>query len=477
MKYPCHTVNRLEFRRRVLALAILTLASGLTALTPATLAPAVAASQSAAESTQASEQVWVPGWRTLAPMSIARAGAAVVTAGDRVYAIGGVDGARFLKSVESARILADGTLSPWEPMAPIREERGFFDAVVHGGYIYIAGGGNGEGGKNLLQSVERAPIRADGRLGTWERLDVSLIHPRRCVKLVLSGRFLYAIGGFGGILLDSVERAEILPDGQLGPFRLEAETTTIPRYVNEVESKDGMIYILGGHAEKEGVGIAGVEYARTDGNGATLRWQTGEPMTRGRYALGAARIGDALYALGGLDGPVYVDAVESAFLDENGVPRSWRADTDLPSPRANFSVFTRGQALYLVGGANRDGYFGSVEYAERGPDGTLGFWASEQEATAHLNARLMAEMMRDEEEDMPHEGTVREVVQASVYTYLRVDGPAGEQWIAGPQGQYAPGQRIRYSRGTPMQNFYSRALDRSFERILFVENMAPPASP
>ncbi len=473
MKYPCHTVNRPHFGRGTL-LALLTL--GLHLAPPALLAQVQTQVQTQ-EQIQIQEQVWVAGWRELAPMNTARAGAAIVTAGDRVYAIGGIDGTRFLKSVESARILADGTLAPWEPMAPIREERGFFDAVVSGGYIYIAGGGNGDGGKNLLRSIERAAIRADGRLASWERLDVSLIHPRRCVKLALSGRFLYAIGGFGGILLDSVERAEILPDGKLGPFRLETEKTTIPRYVNEVESGDGIIYVIGGHAEKEGVGIAAVEYARTDGNGAALRWQTAAPMTRGRYALGAARIGDALYALGGLDGPVYVDAVESAFIDENGVPRAWRADTDLPSPRANFGVFTHGKGIYLVGGANRDGYFRTVEYAERGDDGTLGFRASEQEATAHLNARLMAEMMRDEEEDMPHEGTVLEVIQASVYTYLRVDGPAGAQWIAGPQGEYLPGQRIHYSRGTPMENFYSRALERSFERILFVENMTPSASP
>lgn len=467
MKYPCHTVNPPRFRRgAVLALLVF-------ALNLATPVPPAMSAVSATSGLPAQEQVWVSGWRELAPMNVARAGAAIVTAGDRVYAIGGVDGERFLRSVESARILADGSLSSWEPMAAMREERGFFDAVVHGGYIYAAGGGNGDGGKNLLQSVERAAIRADGRLGAWERLDTRLIHPRRCVKLVLSGRYLYAIGGFGGILLDSVERAEILPDGRLGPFRLEAETTTIPRYVNEVESGDGIIYIIGGHAEREGVGIAAVEYARTDGNGAALRWQTASPMTRGRYALGAARIGDALYALGGLDGPVYVDTVESAFIDENGVPRTWQADIDLPSPRANLGVFTHGNRIYLVGGANRDGYFRSVEYAERGENGKLGFWASEQEATAHLNARLMAEMMRDEEEDMPHEGTVLEVVQASVYTYLHVDGPAGKQWIAGPQGQYAQGQRIRYSRGTPMENFYSRSLDRSFERILFVENMAP----
>lgn len=419
------------------------------------------------------ERIWVPGWREAAPMNVARAGAAIVVAGDRVYAIGGIDGMRFLKSVESARILPDGSLTAWEPMAPINEERGFFDAVVHDGYVYIAGGGNGPGGKNLLRSVERAPVRTDGRLGPWERLGVTLNYPRRCVKLALAGRFLYAVGGFGGVLLDSVERAEILPDGRLGPFRLEPNATTIPRYVNALEGGAGIIYALGGHRETEGVGIASVELAVTGGDGDALSWRVAAPMAQGRYALAAALLDGELYALGGLDGPVYMDSVETGSLDEAGAPRAWRSNTPLSAPRANLGAFVHGGRLYVVGGANRDGYFRAVEYAERGADGTLGFWASAEEAAAQARGRSDAQARRADPSALPNEGTVQEVLQAGIYTYLRVTGAAGEQWIAGPRGEYRPGERIRYSRGTSMEGFRSRTLERSFDRILFVEEMVP----
>ena len=48
----------------------------------------------------------------------------------------------------------------------------------------------------------------------------------------------------------------------------------------------------------------------------------------------------------------------------------------------------------------------------------------------------------------------------------------GERWIAAPRTDYRIKDRIRYSRGMEMGNFYSRALNRTFDSILFVESTA-----
>lgn len=420
----------------------------------------------------ADEREWVEGWRETAPLGTARAGAAVAVHGDSVYVMGGVDGRRFLASVERARIRPDGTLSAWEPAGSLTEARGFFDAVVHDRHVYVAGGANGPGGRNLLASVERAPILEDGRLGPWERLDARMNLTRRCVKLAVTGDALYAIGGFGGRLLDSVERARFLPAGGLGAFRLEPNPTTIPRYVNSVATTGGSIVALGGHREMEGTGIAAVEVASTSA-GEGLVWRAAAPLARGRYGLASAATDDALYALGGLDGPVYLDAVEVATLDADGVPTAWRETTALPEPRANFAAFAHGGRIYIVGGTNRDGYFDSVAFAEPGPDGTLGFRATPQEAEAHRRLRGETQQARATTPALPNAGTVREVLQTPTYSYLLVEDAEGALWIAGPRGDYAAGDHVGYSRGTPMGEFYSRALGRTFERILFVETIAP----
>lgn len=415
----------------------------------------------------AAAPAWVPGWRATEPLTTARAGAAVVEANGYVYALGGVDGRSFLRTVEYAPLRADGTLGPWHLTAPLTEERGFFDAVVYGGHLYAAGGGNGPNGERLLASVERAPLRADGRLGPWERLPVTLQLPRRCVKLAVVGDQLYALGGFGGALLDTVERAAFTAGG-LGPFVIETGRLTLPRYVNAVKARGDTLYVLGGHDEREGRGIAAVEYATVGAGGTVQGWRATAAMGAGRYGLAAVGLGDRLYALGGLDGARYTDSIELSRIGPDGALAPWRATTPLSSPRANFGALTHGGRLYVVGGTNRDGYYRTVEYAEVDPQGNLGYRGTLEEAAA-ASQRKDAQKKQALAAQLPNEGEVREILHTEVYSYIRAGNAEGEQWLATERGDYRVGERIRYGRGTLMGNFHSRALGRDFDSILFVE--------
>lgn len=412
--------------------------------------------------------VWIPGWKATSPLTTPRAGAAVVAAGDYLYALGGVDGRDFLASTEYARIREDGTLSPWRPTSPLTQPRGFFSAVAHRGYLYAAGGGNGPAGGNLLRSVERARIGPDGRLGPWEPLETALTVPRRCVKLVAAGEALIALGGFGGALLDTVERATLGPDGRPGPWRLEPNPMTRPRYVNAAKRVGDTLYVLGGHNEREGVGLAEVEYAVTGPPGSPLVWHATAAMNHGRYGLAAAAHDGLLYALGGLDGAVYTDVIEASRIRDDGSLGPWRRIAALSSPRANFGAVVHRDRLYVIGGTNRDGYYRTVEYADFDAGGALGFRGSPQEAAAY-RARRAAARRGTPTPLLPNAGTVREIISTAAYSYMRVAGSDGERWIAAPRRDYRVGERIRFSRGVTMTNFRSRALGRVFDAILFVE--------
>jgi hypothetical protein len=415
----------------------------------------------------AADRVWVPGWRATAPLTTARAGAAVLEANGHVYALGGVDGRNFLKTVEYAPIRADGTLGEWHLTAPLNEERGFFDAVAHDGYLYAAGGGNGPNGEHLLASVERAPLRPDGRLGPWQRLPVALNLPRRCVKLAVSGDALYALGGFGGALLDTVERAEFGAGG-LGPFTLQPERMTIPRYVNAAKAHGDTLYVLGGHDQSEGRGLSAVEYARVSGPAAAA-WSSTVAMGAGRYGLAVLSHGDHLYALGGLDGARYADSIELSRILPDASLGPWRPTTALSSPRANFGALEHGGRVYIVGGTNRGGYYRTVELAEFNDAGDIGYWATKEEAATAAARRASAPEDGARAADLPNEGEVREIINTEVYSYLRVADGAEELWLATERNDYRVGELIRYGRGTLMGNFRSRALGRDFESILFVE--------
>ncbi len=418
----------------------------------------------------ATAEEWLAGWQQTEAMNTARAGAAVVRAGDYLYVIGGVDGRRFLRSVEYTRIKPDGSLAPWRYTRALNEERGFVDAVAYGGYLYVVGGGNGPNGKTLLRSMERARILENGSLGAWQTLGSQLNIPRRCIKLAISGNRIFALGGFGGTLLDSVESVLIPDDGLPGRWRIGKDRLTLPRYVNAVKKVDGHLFVLGGHREREGGGIAAVESAQLRAN-HTLRpgWNEKTAMNRGRYGLSAAAHDGYLYALGGLDGAIYQDVVEQAGINDDGSLSAWRETTPLSSPRANFSSLAYQGHIYVIGGTNRAGYYKTVEYARFNAQGDIGFYANAAQKQRY--ERQQRQQASAYKTALPNRGTVSEIIQTRTYSYLKVLHEGGASWLAAPRDGYTQGEVIRYSRGLTMHDFFSRTLNRRFDEILFVERV------
>jgi len=68
-------------------------------------------------------------------------------------------------------------------------------------------------------------------------------------------------------------------------------------------------------------------------------------------------------------------------------------------------------------------------------------------------------------------GKVLEVLNASNYTYLRVDTGKEKLWLAGPTIQVKAGDRVFFPQGMPMPGFQSKALGRTFDLIYFVDSI------
>ena len=65
-------------------------------------------------------------------------------------------------------------------------------------------------------------------------------------------------------------------------------------------------------------------------------------------------------------------------------------------------------------------------------------------------------------------GTVLTTQNAAGYSYIEVQQAGNIIWIAAPQMLVNAGQTINWSGGTAMHNFSSRSLNRTFDKILFV---------
>ena len=414
--------------------------------------------------------MWIAGWKETGSMNVARAGAATVVNDNFIYMIGGVDGREFLRTIEYAPILDDGRIGEWKMGSRLIEERGFTEAVVKNGYIYVVGGGNGLNGKHLLTTIERAKINPDGSLGQWRQEDNRTLLPRRCTKLSLIGDYIYSFGGFGGTLLDSVEFAKIDADGNLGKWTMASEPMTLPRYVNSVKTSDGMTFVIGGHDQNKGVGIADVEWAKSQQDGDIHSWQKTSPLNTGRYGLASAKHGKTIYALGGLTGLEYLRSIEKTHALSEGGLAPWQETTLMSVPRATFSAVTHNGYFYVLGGTNRDGYLRSVEYAAINEQGDLGFMGTKQEAE-HYQAQLQER--KKNAPALPNQGVIKQLLHTEMYTYLEVLNQGQLVWIAGPKTELPINTTIRYSKGVYMTNFYSKELQRPFPAVTFVSRIEP----
>lgn len=82
-----------------------------------------------------------------------------------------------------------------------------------------------------------------------------------------------------------------------------------------------------------------------------------------------------------------------------------------------------------------------------------------------------------------HKVVVEEVLQVTQYTYMKVKEAGQEFWIAVPKIPVEKGATLYFTNGMEMKNFKSTDLNRTFESVLFVQDIsttpasAPGASP
>jgi hypothetical protein len=71
----------------------------------------------------------------------------------------------------------------------------------------------------------------------------------------------------------------------------------------------------------------------------------------------------------------------------------------------------------------------------------------------------------------PNKGKVLEVMDASIYTYIQVESDKGPVWLAASKATVAKGDIISYPNGNVMTNFTSKTLNRTFDKIIFLDKV------
>lgn len=68
-------------------------------------------------------------------------------------------------------------------------------------------------------------------------------------------------------------------------------------------------------------------------------------------------------------------------------------------------------------------------------------------------------------------GKVLEVLDTDMYTYVQVTHEQGPVWLAAYKTNITKGATVRYSGGIAMTKFQSKALNRTFDLIVFVDTL------
>lgn len=307
-------------------------------------------------------------------MNTARKAAATVVNGELIYTCGGTNKTGYIDKCEWTTINTDGLLESWHETTSLNAARGYTAAVIYNQSIYVLGGANGDHGENLLNTAERAHINADGNLESWVTEKNTMLTPRRGLSAIAANGYLYAIGGYNGLFLDTIERAKILNDGSLGEWQ-EISQMLHGRYIHSSIKVDKYLYVLGGHKREIGGALSSAEFTEINDDGNLGVWTETAALNIPRYNGDIITTQGFLFYIGGYNRGA-LDIIERAHINQDGSLSRWDDITRLPSPRSALSVIAHGSDILAIGGANLQGRtLATAEHTQVDNQGRLSAWS------------------------------------------------------------------------------------------------------
>lgn len=172
------------------------------------------------------------------------------------------------------------------------------------------------------------------------------MHKKRCfTNLVNYGDSIYAIAGFDGMKrLSCVERYNYSTNQWTRVATLDTSRSDSSAVVS-----GGFIYVIGGYS---GGSLCSVEYY--DGG----VWRYAAPMNAKRSGAGAVALNDGrIFVVGGFDGVSRQKTTE--FYDQE--KDAWLFGPSMELARSNFAICVVRNFVYVIGGYTGEGTLRDVE--------------------------------------------------------------------------------------------------------------------
>lgn len=307
-----------------------------------------------------------------------------------IYMMGGTyDGSHNYKTIQYARLNADGSVGTWITNAttlPYLDYR--FGLVAYNGYMYYFRGSNSTG------ETDYAPINANGSIGTL-RTSVTLSITRWGAGIVAYNGYIYAFNGAepSGNNNNDTIWAQIDPAGTANAYTTSTSFTTT-RQGSQAVAYNGMLYEMGG---VNGSAATNTIYAATINSDGHLGSFTNTGMTAfttNRAYFAAFAYGGNMYVIGGCSSTYAscttagndVATVYMAPISSTGTIGTWSAQTSLGTGLYGLSATIYNGVVYVMGGINASTFQSAIYYQATSSTGTLtGTWSTSTQTMPATN--------------------------------------------------------------------------------------------
>lgn len=273
------------------------------------------------------------GWIPLAPVQTARQEMPAVTAGGKLYVLGGISPEpAALTSVEEY----DPQTNQWQFVAPLPRPRHHAAAAAVGQFIYVIGGD-----ETLDFIPESTVYRFDTVANRWTEV-APLPNPRAALAAVTIGGKIYAVGGVPNYRQLSVYDPATDTWTDLAPMPTGREHLA-------AVAVNGRLYVIGGR-------IAANSDAMEVYDPPSNSWRRLPPLPTARGGLTAAAIGTRIFVFGGEGNPRTPTGVYSEVESFDTVSEQWRTEAPAPNPRHGMQAVTIGNRIHIPSGAPVQGF-------------------------------------------------------------------------------------------------------------------------
>ncbi len=279
-----------------------------------------------------------PHWKNLAALPYPRSNASVVSYGNQIYVLGGVNS----QGVSAGFDRFDPQTNKWTILTPMPKAVYDVRAAVINGLIYVPGG------KLTPDDPKPTDILEiyDTISGQWHS-GPPLPIPLSAYGLVAYEGELYVFGGWDG---KEYRNTVYSYNPSSDTWQARTPMPTARGFCGAVEAA-GKIYVIGGINKNQTVDANEI-YSPALDNNSTNPWQTGFPIPQSHSTVQAATIADTIYVFGSdaqkgnREGLIYFPQTDS-----------WQSIEASPKPLGEgFGLAAIGTNLFFIGGKSGSGY-------------------------------------------------------------------------------------------------------------------------